>query len=308
MITGTVPEGDTMITRVVYLIQKSQKMFVLVAIYGAMNVLSYIALRNFGAGMYTMFVQCKILTTAVFSSIILRYTYSWAQWRAMLSLMLGVILFVSSLWNDVKGEEGSNPLIGTFAVLSEVILSGFAAVYFEKVIKTDSEQIGLWERNFQMALGGCVMYIMFIIANKGDEAGFLGGWTATAWMIAILGAAGGLLVALSIKYGDSVLKTLATSGSIILSSLLDHALLGGPMTGTMCIAGSQVIIAIANYTLDYPLTPAPPPSDRAPPDPPLPAESSDTLEMEMDSMAGDEEKETECLLKRPPATPRTSKD
>jgi UDP-sugar transporter A1/2/3 len=68
--------------------------------------------------------------------------------------------------------------------------------------------------------------------------------------LALLGAAGGLLVALSIKYGDSILKTLATTGAIILSSLLDHYLLGGPLTASMMIAGVQVVIAICNYTFD----------------------------------------------------------
>jgi UDP-sugar transporter A1/2/3 len=59
-----------------------------------------------------------------------------------------------------------------------------------------------------------------------------------------------MLVALSIKYRDLILKTLATTGAIILSSLLDHVLLGGPLTLSMMISGTQVIIAICNYTFD----------------------------------------------------------
>ena len=71
-----------------------------------------------------------------------------------------------------------------------------------------------------------------------------------AWMVTILGAAGGLLVALSIKYGDAILKTLATTAAIILSSLLDYYFLSGPLTPVMVIAAVQVIIAICNYTFD----------------------------------------------------------
>jgi UDP-sugar transporter A1/2/3 len=255
MITGTLPEGDNIGSRLAYLINKSRKMIVLAAIYGVMNILGYVSLRNLDAGFFTIFAQCKILTTAIFSSIILRSQYSWAQWRAMVSLMLGVILFTSPVWYDLDFHGGGNAFIGTVAVLTEVILSGFASIYFEKVIKTDPDKIGIWERNFQLALGSCPIYLIFIMNNKGDVAGYLGGWTPTACILALLGAAGGLLVALSIKYGDSVLKTLATSGAIILSSILDHAFLGGPLTATMCLAGIQVIIAIANYTLDYPPTP-----------------------------------------------------
>jgi len=253
MITGNIPEGENICSRLGYLIRKSQKMFILAAIYGAMNILSYVSLRNIGAGMFTIFAQSKILTTAVFSSIILRRQYSWARWRAMVSLMLGVLLFTAPVWADLSTnhvQEGGNAMIGTAAVLIEVTLSGFASIYFEKVIKTDPEQLGIWERNFQLALGSFPIYIMFIISNSGESAGYFGGWTPLAWVLATLGAAGGLLVALSIKYGDSILKTLATTGAIILSSILDHAFMGGPLTPVMVIAGSQVVIAICNYTFD----------------------------------------------------------
>ena len=94
------------------------------------------------------------------------------------------------------------------------------------------------------------MYICFIIWDGGGSVGYFGGWSFLAWIVTSLGAAGGLLVALSIKYGDAILKTLATTAAIILSSLLDYAFLQGPLTPVMVIAGVQVIIAICNYTFD----------------------------------------------------------
>jgi UDP-sugar transporter A1/2/3 len=233
-------------------------MLFLALLYGCMNILSYISLRNIGAGMFTIFAQCKILTTATFSTIVLGRQYSWAQWRALIALMFGVLLFSEPIWSnpdswkvlsDVSSEE-SNVFIGTMAVIIEVTLSGFASIYFEKVIKTDAEQLGIWERNFQLAFGSFPIYLAFMIYDGGSKAGYAGGWSPVAWVLALLGAAGGLLVALSIKYGDSILKTLATTGAICLSSLLDHVWLGGPLTPVMVIAGFQVIIAICNYTFD----------------------------------------------------------
>ena len=69
-------------------------------------------------------------------------------------------------------------------------------------------------------------------------------------LLALLGASGGLLVALSIKYGDAILKTLATTGAIVLSSILDHVWLGGPMTATMMISGCIVVLSIFDYSFD----------------------------------------------------------
>lgn len=254
MISGILPKGDTLSFRLQYLTSRSGKMFALALIYGLMNILSYVSLRNIGAGVFTIFAQCKILTTASFSAIILRRQYSWAQWRALIALMLGVLLFSEPIWSDPENlkpqKDGANVVLGTLAVIIEVTLSGFASIYFEKVIKTESEQLGIWERNFQLALGSFPIYIVFILYDGGGTVGLGGGWSPVAWMLTMLGAAGGLLVALSIKYGDSILKTLATTGAIVLSSLLDHFWLGGPLTPVMIIAGGQVIIAICNYTFD----------------------------------------------------------
>lgn len=267
--------------RLTYLVMTSKKMIVLAMIYGAMNILSFVSLRNIGAGMFTIFAQCKILSTGVFSSIILRRKYSWTKWRALIALMLGVLLFSEPIWGNPENlfakNEGASPLIGTVAVLIEVTLSGFASIYFEKVIKTDPLQLSIWERNFQLALGSFPVYVAFIIADGGGTAGFGGGWSVLASIVALLGAAGGLLVALSIKYGDSILKTLATTGAIVLSSLLDWVFLDGPLTPSMMIAGCQVIISICNYTFDTsPEIPdGPPPPEAKTPMSPRPEKTVD---------------------------------
>lgn len=253
MISKSLPEGRTLGPRLKYLFGHMKKMIGLALIYGAMNILSFIALRNISAGMFAIFAQCKILTTATFSRIILRREYSWTKWRSLIALMMGVLLFSEPIWGDPenrKTQEGANKMLGTAAVLIEVSLSGFASIYFEKVIKTDPYQINIWERNFQLALGSFPIYLAFMWYDGGGEAGLFGGWTYMAVVLAILAAAGGLLVALSIKYGDSILKTLATTGAIIISSVVDHWWLGGPLTPVMMIAGVQVIVAICNYTFD----------------------------------------------------------
>lgn len=112
-----------------------------------------------------------------------------------------------------------------------------------------------------MVQGSVPVYICFILWDGGGSVGLFGGWSLLAWIVTFLGAAGGLLVALSIKYGDAILKTLATTAAIIVSSVLDHWFLQGPLTAIMMIAGIQVILSICNYTFDT--TPAAAPSGNA---------------------------------------------
>ena len=142
--------------RVHFIVVNSGKMFGLALIYGAMNILSFVSLRNIGAGMLTIFAQCKILTTATFSTILLGRVYTYTQWRALAALIAGVLLFSEPIWGKsdsfLSKNEKASVTLGTAAVIIEVTLSGFASIYFEKVIKLDPLELTIWERNFQLAL------------------------------------------------------------------------------------------------------------------------------------------------------------
>jgi UDP-sugar transporter A1/2/3 len=228
--------------------------FILAFIYGLMNILSFVALKSISAGMFTICAQLKILTTALFSRLLLQRQYSYVKWRALISLMAGVIIFSESTWNNESAHQSASTAtsfyLGTAAVLTEVTLSGFASIYFEKVIKSDPEQLSIWERNFQLALGSIPVYALFILNDGGGEGGYFSGWSFITVTLAFLGAAGGILVALSIKHTDSILKTLATTGAIVLSSILDHMFLGGPLNLSMTLSGTVVVNSICDYTFD----------------------------------------------------------
>jgi amino acid permease len=45
-------------------------------------------------------------------------------------------------------------------------------------------------------------------------------WSILTVMVAVFGAGGGLLVAATLKYADSILKTLAAAGAIVISTIL----------------------------------------------------------------------------------------
>jgi UDP-sugar transporter A1/2/3 len=238
------------------------------------NVMSYYSLARIGAGTFVVVANLKTLTTAVFSTLMLGNRYSWTQWRALILLVVGVVLFVlptldaMGTENDRMGLSRSDLVLGVASEMVVITLSGYASIYFEKAIKRDPFDI--WERNFQLGFYSIFMYITLTSFEHNDH--FFSNWTPLALALSFLGAAGGLLVALSIKYGDSVLKTLAISGSIIYASILDHICLDGPMNQQMGLSAIVVVIAVLNYNFDA--TPADPPenaienSDGAPADPP----------------------------------------
>lgn len=249
--------------KLIWLVTHSSKMLVLAAIYGAMNILSFVALQYIGAGEFTICAQLKILTTAGFSVLILGTSLSFTKWRALFLLVLGCILvaspsFASHGSGSAAGADISSQLFGYAAVLTEVVLSGFASIYFEKVVKSTTEVVTIWERNFQLGLYSILMYVGIIIyesysASSGEEVVVREAWSNWSFLtllVAVFGAGGGLLVAATLKYADSILKTLAAAGAIVLSTILGHYLLNGPLDLIVCIGAMTTIIAIANYTLD----------------------------------------------------------
>lgn len=251
---------DSLKRRLLHLTIHSRKMFALAMIYGAMNILSYVAIRRVDAAVFTVCAQLKILTTAAFSVAILRRYISYLKWRALLELVLGCILVTVPQLSPSSGDTTGSTTkfcVGMLAVITEVSLSGFASIYFEKVIKTSDEKLSIWDRNYQLAMHSIILYILYGVAqhrNAFDDATQpyvpFHDFSPVAWTLAFLGGFGGILVALTVKLADSVVKTLAVSCAIVTSTLASHYVLGGILTLEMVIGALIVTFSVINYSFD----------------------------------------------------------
>ena len=109
------------------------------AIYNCQQMLEFVALSRLEAPVFSIIVQTKLLTTALFSVIMLRKRLARPQVIALVLLMVGVILAQmkdgkeNSILSAASGREGA--ALGVVATLGIATLSGFAAVYTEMVLK-----------------------------------------------------------------------------------------------------------------------------------------------------------------------------
>lgn len=136
--------------------------------------------------------------------------------------------------------------------------SGFAGVYFEKILKGSSAS--LWLRNVQLGLFGVFFGLIGMWMKDGDdimEKGFFFGYTKYVWTVIGLQAFGGLLEAVVVKYADNILKGFATSLSIIISTVVSVYLFGFTINLQFCVGAGLVLIAIFTYSQPQP-KPAPP--------------------------------------------------
>ena len=209
----------------------SWKLAIPAALYTFQNSLQYVAVSNLDAATFQVTYQLKILTTAIFSVVLLKRSLTVKKWVSLVLLMAGVAVVQlpsprSAAADHTKQARGleqnaeMNRSVGLVAVAMACAISGLAGVYFEKVLK-DSTQVTLWIRNVQLSFWS-VFPALFIGVIFKDGAGiakdgFFAGYNSVVWTAIIFQAGGGLLVALVVNYADNIAKNFATSISIIIS-------------------------------------------------------------------------------------------
>ncbi|NXE79786.1 S35A3 protein, partial [Cochlearius cochlearius] len=235
-------------------------------IYTLQNNLLYVALSNLDAATYQVTYQLKILTTALFSVSMLSKKLGVYQWLSLVILMTGVA-FVHPpinrwIWPSdsqataAKEHSAGSQFVGLIAVLIACFSSGFAGVYFEKILKETKQSV--WIRNIQLGFFGSIFGLMGVYIYDGEQLsknGFFQGYNKLTWIVVVLQALGGLVIAAVIKYADNILKGFATSLSIILSTLISYFWLQDFVPTSPPLFGAVLVIA-ATFLYGYDPKPA----------------------------------------------------
>lgn len=114
-------------------------------LYAVQNNLQYIIET---APLFQVLYQTKIVTTAIFFTIMLAKRLSIKEWCAIVFLAIGVGM-VESSQHDILPHHASD-IIGLFAVFIACLTSGFAGVYYEKVLK--SSRSSIWIINIELSM------------------------------------------------------------------------------------------------------------------------------------------------------------
>ena len=196
--------------------------------YTLQNNLIFLALSNPSAASCQVLYQTKTITTALFSVVLLGKRFGWRQWLFFL-LAFGVVLVQSQDAKSEQAPEGNRLLVGIGAALTAAALSGFAGCYLELMFNKGATS--LWMRNVQLAL--FTIPLQLVAVAQSDLAavrrhGLLQGFTTLTWLVVFTQFAGGLVVAVVIKYCGNILKTMATVVAIIVTCFLSMASTRGP--------------------------------------------------------------------------------
>ncbi|KAJ8301499.1 LOW QUALITY PROTEIN: hypothetical protein KUTeg_020486 [Tegillarca granosa] len=214
-------------------------------IYVLQNNLLYVAVSNLDAATFQVTYQLKILTTAIFSVIMLRKVLSRLQWVALVILFVGVSIVqmqpdTATPKKTVATEQ--SPMLGLLAVIISCMM--ICWVYFEKILKGTPQSV--WLRNVQLSILGMVIGVITMEIKDGtkvSEKGFFFGYDYLVFV-----SFGGLVVAVVVKYADNILKGFATSASIVLSCVASMYFFDFQLSLQFTIGACLVMLSVYMYS------------------------------------------------------------
>ncbi|EAK88736.1 UDP N-acetylglucosamine transporter-like nucleotide sugar transporter with 10 transmembrane domains [Cryptosporidium parvum Iowa II] len=246
------------------------------------NNLTYIAIENLPASIYQVTAQLKVLTTALFSVVLLKRSLSTTRWFACFLLFVGVLLVQKTNIRNKGSINSFQLMIGFLASVTCSITSGLGSVIIEKVVKDpdDSKIVSsdienstkldnliderpndrvqykssVWGRNVILSLIGIfggTPIAWITCKEKIIRDGVFQGFSWLTILVIFLNAYGGFIVVGVLKYSDSIMKCFFNALTIVIITILSWAFMGDNTPSIkFFIASTIVIIAISVYTFN----------------------------------------------------------
>ena len=147
---------------------------------------------------------------------------------------------------DARLEEGaswSDSLVGIVGLILETILSGASAVYIQYMFGNETRL--MWVRNVHLSTLSIAGYALLLQWAPCDVVRVSG----TDVVLVLVGAVGGILVALTVTKVGAVEKTIATSVSVLFTMAIDGVIRMEMPNLTRISSSLCVVLAAAMYTV-----------------------------------------------------------
>jgi UDP-galactose transporter len=185
--------------------------------------------------------QLKIITTAAFFSAMLARRMGVWEWMTIIALCIGACMVESSQY-DMYLHHANNTT-GMICVLFAITTSGFAGVYFEKILKASRSSI--WVLQVQLSIMSCIFGSIQCSSQAVEEItynGFWYGYNNYTYAVVVAHALEGLAVAMVLRYADNIHKGFASSLSLIWSTILGAIIFEEDTLNDTFLIGMAVIV------------------------------------------------------------------
>ena len=188
------------------------------ALYVVQNNAQFFAMKCLSPVVFVVSSQGKILTTAIFSVLLLRTAVSRKKMYALLVLIFGLALTQLPSGSEHGSDVPSCYFAGLIASAVASITSGFSSVFLERCFKRSHETV--WERNIQLGVFSIPLaFVTSLYDPNKDTCHFFGGFDNIVLCLVLLQTLGGVVVSLVIKHANSILKNFSVAASICICTL-----------------------------------------------------------------------------------------
>ncbi|XP_061542608.1 probable UDP-sugar transporter protein SLC35A4 [Phycodurus eques] len=221
------------------------------ALYALNNNLVVLMQAYMDPSSFQMLSNLKIAATALLFSLCLGRRLRWGQWFSLGLLMTAGVChsFASLDPTDVSAaQRGARLHItawGLFLMLLYCCASGLAAVYTERVLK--SQKLPLSLQNLYLYGFGVIINGLSSLSALVSDKSFLEGYSWTVWTIVAGQAANGLLMSVVLKHGSGITRLFVISCSMLVNAVFSWAVLGLQLTFLFLIPLSMVALAAYLY-------------------------------------------------------------
>merc|ERR1739842_151883 len=124
------------------------------------------------------------------------------------------------------------------------------AIRGQKSETESAVKLSIWDRNIQFAFWSIVFGILSLFMDRTwmeEDGGLFHGFSSVTIVLVMIWTAGGLLVAMTIKYTNVIIKGFASAMSLILICICGSMFLGDYLDLVFLIGATVTIIATFNY-------------------------------------------------------------
>ena len=223
-------------------------------LYVVQSNLIFMAVKNLPPAVYMACSQSKIITTAIFSVLLLKKTLNRTQVFSIIILTFGMVLVQLPQYSASSQYTMGSQCIGLLAIFSATITSGYAGVYLESLYKSDEKKVTIVEQNIRLAtfalplaVGGCLFDHLY-----NDQSGLSGlslfhGFDCVVIIVVVLQALGGLIVSGVMKYASSLVKCYAVAISICISMVISFVAGFQNISKVLCCGISLILFSTFSY-------------------------------------------------------------
>ncbi|XWS54439.1 hypothetical protein CRYUN_Cryun10bG0089500 [Craigia yunnanensis] len=213
------------------------------ALYLFKNLLQYYIFAYVDAPGYQILKNLNIISTGVLYRIILKKKLSEIQWAAFILLCAGC---TTAQLNSRSDNVLQTPLQGWIMAIVMALLSGFAGVYTEAIIKKrPSRNINV--QNFWLYIFGMAFNAVAILVQDFDAVmnkGFFHGYSVITTLMILNHALSGIAVSMVMKYADNIVKVYSTSVAMLVTAVVSVFLFGFHLTLAFFLGATVVSVSV----------------------------------------------------------------